>query len=60
MCNEAPFVLFHAGGERPLPDIDIIRAEGNKVVLVDLKGQKTVLPGRVSLVDFVARRIEVE
>jgi predicted RNA-binding protein len=60
MCNEAPFVLFHAGGEKPLADIDVIRAQGGKVVLVDLRGQQTVLPGRVTLVDLVARRIEVE
>ncbi len=60
MCNEAPFVLFHPGGEKPLGDVDVIRAERDKVVLVDLKGQKTILAGRICLIDLVARRIEVE
>jgi predicted RNA-binding protein len=60
MCNEAPFVLFSSSGERVLADIDIIRVEGGKVVLVDLKGEKSYLSGRITLVDFIARRIEVE
>lgn len=60
MCNEAPFVLFHPGGERSLADVDIIKAEASRVILVDLKGQQHPFPGRITLVDLVARRIEVE
>jgi predicted RNA-binding protein len=60
MCNEAPFVLFSPKGERSLADIDILRVEGGKVVLVDLKGEQSVLPGKVTLIDFIARRVEVE
>ena len=60
MCDEAPFMLFHSGGEKSLADIDIIRAEGGKIELVDLKGQQSFLPGRITLVDFIGKRIEIE
>ncbi len=59
MCNETPFQLFHDGQKASMADIDLIRVEEGQLVLVNLKGEKKVIPGQVKLIDFIARRIEV-
>ena len=58
MCNESAFVIFYKDGHRHLGDIDIMEIEENSIRLKDLKGNETVIPGRIRTIDLVNRRIE--
>ena len=58
MCNESAFVIFYKDGHRHLDDIDILETEENSIRLKDLKGNETVIPGRIRTIDLVNRRIE--
>jgi len=59
MCNESAFVLHYPDGHRHLDDVDVIEFSTNSIKLVDMKGQESVIEGRVIKMDLVNRRIEV-
>ena len=59
MCNESAFVLYHPGGHRHLEDVDILEFKNGTIRLQDMKGNQTVIEGKVRLIDLVNRRIEV-
>ena len=58
MCNESAFVIFYKDGHQHLNDIDIMEIEENSIRLKDMKGNETVIPGRIRTIDLVNRRIE--
>ena len=58
MCNESAFVLFHKDGHKHLDDIDLIEVEDGEIRLKDMKGEETILPGRIRTIDLINRRIE--
>ena len=58
MCNESAFVLFYKDGHQHLDDIDLIEIEDGEIRLKDMKGNETVVPGRIRTIDLVNRRIE--
>ncbi len=58
MCNESAFVLFHKDGHQHLDDVDLIEVEDGEIRLKDMKGNETVVPGRIRTIDLVNRRIE--
>ncbi len=59
MCNESAFVLYYPGGHRHLEDVDILEFKNGTIRLQDMKGNQTVIEGKVRLIDLVNRRIEV-
>ncbi len=58
MCNESAFVLFHKEGHHHLDDIDLIQVEDGQIRLKDMKGNETIISGRIRTIDLVNRRIE--
>jgi len=58
MCNESAFVIFYKDGHQHLNDIDIIEIEENSIRLKNMKGNETIIPGRIRTIDLVNRRIE--
>jgi len=58
MCNESAFVLFHKDGHQHLDDVDLIEIEDGEIRLKDMKGNETVVQGRIRTIDLVNRRIE--
>ena len=59
MCNESAFVLHYPDGHRHLDDVDVIEFQQDSIKLVDMKGQESIIEGRVIKMDLVNRRIEV-
>jgi predicted RNA-binding protein len=58
MCNESAFILFYKDGHRHLNEIDIIEVDEDSIRLKDMKGNETIVPGRIRTIDLVNRRIE--
>ena len=58
MCNESAFILFYKDGHQHLNEIDLIEIEEDSIRLKDMKGNETIVPGRIRTIDLVYRRIE--